>query len=358
MAIVTNNYNAWGPPAPDLAAAIGTPIPDDPTWPGADLAAGWAFQAGDVLPITAPGFSAVAASQQFQPPGCVGPSATLTVSTTLTWAGGQLADTNPINVGLVITDGSGNIVAGPVQASSNDPGSPVVVSLPFAATPAQAAAGLWASVVASPADDNTPLDVSFPVTATSELTVEYDDAQCTGVAGCVGEATHLDDCGVDQFASLLQQTVNALRPQVRWDCACDSGAANTVVWQKFSSTDNGLTWTLLGTFTEKYGTVPYVPVGVLVNCCDIGVAPTGKRARRTVLGVGSTVVPTGLPLVGALVESLSWSSRNATGTITDAAGTVSSFVAGEGGTWELEWIDTMTFDVTTGEVVIDWIEVY
>lgn len=147
-------------------------------------------------------------------------------------------------------------------------------------------------------------------------------------------------------------------PQVRWDCACDSGAANTVVWQKFSSTDNGLTWTLLGTFTEQYGTVPYIPVGVLVNCCDIGTAPTGKRARRTVLGVGSTVVPTGLPLVGALVESLSWSSRNATGTITDTAGTVSSFVAGEGGTWELEWIDTMTFDVTTGEVVIDWIEVY
>lgn len=150
----------------------------------------------------------------------------------------------------------------------------------------------------------------------------------------------------------------ALRPRVWWECLCDDGAVGVKAWQQFQTTDNGLTRTLLGTFTERYGTVPYVPVGVLVDCCDIGTAPTGKRARRTVLGVGSTVVPTGLPLVGALVESLSWSSRNATGTITDAAGTVSSFVAGEGGTWELEWIDTMTFDVTTGEVVIDWIEVY
>ena len=189
--------------------------------------------------------------------------------------------------------------------------------------------------------------------------ISFDDAACATVAvDCVGEATHLDDCGVSQWSELLQQTVDALRPEVRWSSICDDGVPGVTAWQKWSSVDNGLTWTLLGTFTEQYGAVPYVPVGVLVDCCDIGVAPTGKRARRAVLGVGSTVAPTGLPSPGALVESLSWSSRNATGTITDTAGTVSSFVAGEGGTWELEWIDTMTFDVTTGEVVIDWIEVY
>ena len=179
----------------------------------------------------------------------------------------------------------------------------------------------------------------------------------------VDQIIYLEEGGVPIFGTYPPNTdfgtcAEPLPSLVRWECLCDDGAVGVKAWQQFQSADNGLTWTLLGTFTEQYGTVPYIPVGVLVNCCDIGVAPTGKRARRTVLGVGSTVVPTGLPLVGALVESLSWSSRNATGTITDAAGTVSSFVAGEGGTWELEWIDTMTFDVTTGEVVIDWIEVY
>ena len=179
----------------------------------------------------------------------------------------------------------------------------------------------------------------------------------------VDQIIYLEENGVPIFGTTPPNTdfgtcAEPLPSLVRWSCLCDDGAVGVKAWQQFQSADNGLTWTLLGTFTEQYGAVPYVPVGVLVNCCDIGTAPTGKRARRTVLGVGSTVVPTGLPLVGALVESLSWSSRNATGTITDAAGTVSSFVAGEGGTWELEWIDTMTFDVTTGEVVIDWIEVY
>jgi hypothetical protein len=154
-------------------------------------------------------------------------------------------------------------------------------------------------------------------------------------------------------------TDTALRPQVRWSCKCDDGAVSADVWEKSQTADNGLTWVSLGFFTERYGTVPYVPVGTIVDCSTIGVATTGHRARRTVLTPGpATLIPSGLPSVGVLVESLSWASRNATGTITDAAGTVSSFVAGEGGTWELEWIDTMTFDVSTGEVVIDWIEVY
>jgi len=148
-------------------------------------------------------------------------------------------------------------------------------------------------------------------------------------------------------------------PLVRWDCACDSGAANTVVWQKFSSTDNGLTWTLLGTFTEEYGTTPATIVGPIVNCTTVGAGATGHSARRVVLPAGSTtLIPSGLPSVGLLIESLSWSSRNGTGTITDSAGTVSSFVAGEGDTWNMEWDSpaTMSITVATGEVIVSWVE--
>lgn len=149
------------------------------------------------------------------------------------------------------------------------------------------------------------------------------------------------------------------QPIVRWDCACDSGAVNNVVWQKFSSTDNGLTWTLLGVYTEEYGTTPATIIGPIVDCATVGVGATGHRARRAVFSAGSnTVIPSGLPSVGLLIESLSWSSRNATGTITDSAGTVSSFVAGEGDTWDMEWDSpaTLTIAVTTGDVVVSWVE--
>lgn len=366
MALVTQIQNNWGVPAPDNNALFGTLVADDPTWPGADLTlTGWVFQDGDLLPTVAPGQSIIAASLQLDPISCALATADLEVVVNAAFAVDQTGPNNLL-VAAAVTDGLGSVLVGPTSNGVVGP-SPTVLTLTLPLSVIQAQSGLWVTVAVSPANNGIPLDLDSDVLVTAEATLTFDDAACNPAAGCVGEASHLDDCGVSQWAELLQQTVDALRPQVRWSCICDDGAPGVTAWQQWSSADNGLTWTLLGTFTEKYGSTPYAPVGALVNCSTIGTPATGTRARRAVLTAGSTtavpygqVAPPlpGLPLVGSLVESLSWSSRNATGTITDAAGTVSTFVAGEGDTWSLEWTDTIEIAVTTGEVVVTWSEVY
>lgn len=365
MALVTQTQTNWGPHAPDIAsgALFGVPLlPNEPSWPEAGLATGWVVLPGDAIAEDALGLNVEAASLQLNPPGCAGQPATLTVTMNTVFAAPFTPGAeNPIYA-VGVSDGAGNWIVPP---SPNPPSaSPTVLTLPL--TAAEAAAGYWVSVLFS-INPNPTGTYDFTtgdangITATAVVELEYDDAACPPVdpPGCAGEATHLDSCGVAQWSDLLQQTVDALRPLVRWSTICDDGAIGVTAWQKWSSTDNGLTWTLLGTFTEKYGSTLYVPVGALVDCSTIDTASSGTRARRAVLATGSsTVVPSGLPSIGALVESLSWSSRNATGTITDAAGTVSTFVAGEGDTWTHEWIDNIQIDVTTGEVVVTWAEVY
>lgn len=429
MALVTQTQTNWGAHSPDIASGVlfGAPLlPNTPSWPEADLATGWVIKPGDTMALDASGLSVEGASLQLNPPACAGEPATLTVTLNTAFAAPYTPGSASPEFAIGVGDGAGNWIVPP--SPSPPSASPTVLVLPL--TAAEAAAGYWVTVLftiqplPNPATfDFTTSDANgITVTAVAELT--YDDAACAPVAvGCVGEATHLDDCGVTQWSELLQQTVDALRPEVRWssicddgvpgvtawqkwssvdngltwtllgtfteqfgatayvpvgalvDCVdappmpiyrwsrvCDDGAVGVTAWQKWASTDNGLTWTLVGTFTEQYGTTPYVPVGALVDCCGLGAVATGKRARRAVLGAAtSTPVPTGLPTIGAAVESLSWASRNATGTITDSVGTVSTFVAGEGDTWDLDaWLtgDDITVDVTTGEVVIAWIEVY
>lgn len=372
MALVTQTQGFWGAHAPDIAdgSLFGAPLlPNDAARPEGGLITGWTILPGDTFQLDAIGLNVDAASLQLIPPGCAGQAATLDVTVTTAHAAPYADGANGLRVAVGVSDGAGNWLAPPAPFSPTV--APTVITLPL--TSGQAAAGLWVSVLVSADLSGNPAVLDFTtgdaagITVTAQADLTFDDAACNPAAGCVGEASHLDDCGVTQWAELLQQTVDALRPQVRWSCICDDDAPGVTAWQQWSSPDNGLTWTLLGTFTEKYGTTPYVPVGVLVDCDAIGVVPTGTRARRAVLTAGSTtaapygqVAPPlpGLPSVGSLVESLSWSSRNATGTITDAAGTVSTFIAGEGDTWSLEWTDTIEIAVTTGEVVVTWSEVY
>lgn len=169
-------------------------------------------------------------------------------------------------------------------------------------------------------------------------TLPIEGAEVPVVAVCQGQINEIVDA------------INTVRPIFKWIPQCDDGNYGELIWVHQQSNDNGLSWITEGIYTDRINSIPYTPIGNLLDCEE-----RRTRARRHELPVGITIIPSGLPSSTNVVSLSLTALPGTTGTILDANGLPSPIVAGMTDDWTA-FLPITSVQVTAGSVIVRWVE--